>query len=799
MRRLEVIVTVLSLSSIFTTVLDAQSPSGDLRGRLTDARRISKEVAAVRVELEGTNLQSRTDSAGRFAFSGLPAATYTVVVTPTNRAPLRRVVTVRPGAIAEVSLDLREGPVTLEPLVVTAARPLHVIGHLPDVRDNVIYAGKKSEVITLDSLHANLAQDIERQILGRIPGAHFSETAAAGFPSNGVGFRGLDPTQSVELNTRQNGVNIAADLYGYPETYYTPPSEALDRIEVVRGAGSLAFGPQFGGTINYVVRKGALATRPSLSANLTSGSFGLLNAFSAVAGGTSRSTYYAFIHYRGEDGWRPNSGFRQVTAYGSATVHASERLTLGFDYTLFRNRIHMPGGLSDAEFARNPRQSFRARNWLASPWNVFATRLQYRFSPTTTWETVLSYLAGDRHLVWRNEDGGPQAPDTIDPETGTLVPREVERELFHNGTLESRLRLEHSWFGRPGTTAVGVRLGVNHMRRFEGGPGSTGSDFDMNLYGGTWERALRLTTTNAAAFVENIVHVSDRFSITPGVRFEYVRSQAAGYTDVTSSFTPRFLVYPLFGLGTEYVTSSSTALYANVSQAYRPVLYAALTPFGSIARVDSSLHSARGFNADLGWRGTIGDLVKVDLSTFYLHYGDRVGLRTLDDGAGGTILETANIGNSTHRGVEAYLEFDPPGLRGVDLFTSFAYVDARYTSGVFRGNRVEQAPRMVDRSGITYSRGRIATTVQLSYSSASYGDANNSVTPTDDAAAGFVPAYSVFDWSGQFRLGRKAELSVGINNLANTRYFTKRTDEYPGPGILPGIGRSLYITIGTRF
>jgi Fe(3+) dicitrate transport protein len=518
-----------------------------------------------------------------------------------------------------------------------------------------------------------------------------------------------------------------------------------------------------------------------------------------VAGGTARSTYYAFVDYRGEAGWRPNSDFRQVTGYGSATVHPSARLTLGFDYTLFRNRIHMPGGLSDAEFVQNPRQSFRARNWLASPWNIFAMRLQYRFSPIASWETVLSYLAGDRHLVWRNEEGGPQAPDTIDPATGALVPREVEREVFHNGTLESRLRFEHSWLGRPGTTAVGIRLGMNHMQRFEGGPGSTGSGFDMNLYGGTWERALRLETTNAAAFVENLVHASDRFSITPGVRLEYVRSQAAGYTDVTSSFAPRSLAYPLFGLGAEYVTSSSTALYANVSQAYRPVLYAALTPFGNIARVDSSLHSARGYNAEFGWRGTIGDVVKVDLSAFYLHYGDRVGVRTVDNGAGGTIIETGNIGNSRHRGLEAYLEFDPPGTSGIDLFTSFAYVDARYTSGVFRGNRVEQAPRVVDRSGITYAGGRVATTVQVSYSSTSYGDANNSVTPTDDAAAGFVPAYTVLDWSGQFRLGRRANLSLGINNLADRKYFTKRTDEYPGPGILPGIGRSLYVTIGSRF
>jgi Fe(3+) dicitrate transport protein len=797
MRQLAVVAIISSLFS--TPIAAAQSPNGVLRGRLTDGGKASVAVAGVRVDLAGTPIRTSTDSAGSFLFPALPAGSYTVVVIPADRNPLRRTVTVGAGRLTEISLDLREGSATLAPLVVTASRPLHVIGHLPASQDNVIYAGKKSEVITLDSLHANLAQDVERQILGRIPGAHFSETAGAGFPSNGVGFRGLNPTQSVEINTRQNGVNIAADLFGYPETYYTPPSEALDRIEVVRGAGSLAFGPQFGGSINYVVRKGTLATRPSISTSLSGGSFGLLHGFGSVSGGTGNSTYYGFVQYRGEDGWRPNSDFRQVTAYGSVTAHPSDRLTLGFDYTLFRNRIHMPGGLSDAEFAEDPRQSFRARNWLASPWNVLAGRVQYRISPTASWETVLSYLAGDRHLVWRNEDGGPEAPDSIDPATGLPLPREVERETFHNATVESRLRLDHSALGLPAITAFGVRLGRNRMRRFEGGPGSTGSDFDTNLYGGTWERALRLQTVNAAGFVESMVRVNDRFSVTPGVRFEYVRSSASGYTDVASSFAPRSLVYPLLGLGVELVTGSSTALYANVSQAYRPVLYASLTPLGSIARVDPALHSARGVNLDLGWRGTIGELVKLDLGAFYLHYGDRVGSRTVDDGAGGTLIEIGNIGNSRHRGVEAYLELDPPGLRGVDLFTSFAYVDARYTSGVFRGNRVEEAPRVVNRNGITWARGRFATTVQLSHSSASYGDANNSVTPTADAAAGLVPAYTVYDWSGQFRLGRKTEFSAGINNLSNRRYFTKRTDEYPGPGILPGSGRSFYLTIEKRF
>ena len=101
------------------------------------------------------------------------------------------------------------------------------LGNLGEVGGVVIYSGKKTEVLVLDSLDANTAQNNPRQILGRIPGANFSETEGSGFPANGIGLRGLNPVQSVEMNVRQNGYNIPADLYGYPETYYQPAMEAV--------------------------------------------------------------------------------------------------------------------------------------------------------------------------------------------------------------------------------------------------------------------------------------------------------------------------------------------------------------------------------------------------------------------------------------------------------------------------------------------------------------------------------------------------------------------------------------------
>ena len=690
-------------------------------------------------------------------------------------------------------------------IVIRANKPLHVIGHLPDVQGSVIYAGKKTEVLVMDSLRANVAQDIERQILGRVPGAHFSETEGAGFPSNGVGFRGLDPTQSVEINTRQNGIGLAADLYGYPETYYTPPSEALSRIEVVRGSASLAFGPQFGGSVNYVLRDGSnLRSRPTVFSAQTAGSYGLFNSFNSIGGVNERWKYYGFVHVRNDDGWRPNSESRQTAIYGSTTYSATDRFRFGLEYTAFRNRIHMPGGLSDEQFDSNPRASFRARNWLASPWNLAAFRATYDFAPTARLETVFSYMNSKRYLVWRNEDGGPGTLDEIDPQTNTFVPREVESETFRNGVLETRLRVDHGLFGASNTLATGVRLFKGTLDRFEGGPGSTAADFDMRLYGGTWERALTFGTTNVAAFAENLLRVNDRFSITPGIRYEFVRSTSRGYTDVDSVFTPRSYSYPLMGIGAQYAASSSTQIYGNVSGAYRPIVYASLVPLGSVVRVDPRLRAARGYNADLGWRGIVSDVIKFDLSGFYLSYHDRIGTRTSTD-ATGSFAESANIGNSVHTGAEAYIELDPLARAGdstktaFDIFTSLAYIDARYVSGQFKGNRVEQAPRVLARVGLTYGVGPVSSTLQASHTSSSFGDANNSMRPIDDAVAGFVPAYTVLDWSGAARLGGRMELSFGVNNLANTSYFTKRTGEYPGPGILPGMGRRMYLGLERAF
>ena len=105
---------------------------------------------------------------------------------------------------------------------------------------------------------------------------------------------------------------------------------------------------------------------------------------------------------------------------------------------------------------------------------------------------------------------------------------------------------------------------------------------------------------------------------------------------------------------------------------------------------------------------------------------------------------------------------------------------------------MEFAPSVVNRAGVTYARGRGSVGVQYSYVAKQFSDANNTVASLN-ANVGIIPAYGLVDLSAKWQLTRVIGLDAGVNNLANQYYFTMRTTEYPGPGIIPGIGRSIYL------
>jgi len=155
---------------------------------------------------------------------------------------------------------------------------------IPEIVGTNIYAGKKNALIVLENVQGNIANNTMRQVLAKVPGIHIWESDPSGIQI-GIAARGLSPNRSWEFNVRQNGYDIAADPFGYPEAYYNPQLQAVQRIEIIRGQGALQYGPQFGGMVNYILKNGSEINQPfEFETQQTIGSNGLINSYNAIGG-----------------------------------------------------------------------------------------------------------------------------------------------------------------------------------------------------------------------------------------------------------------------------------------------------------------------------------------------------------------------------------------------------------------------------------------------------------------------------------------------------------------------------------
>lgn len=683
-----------------------------------------------------------------------------------------------------------------------------MVERMPDVKDNIIYAGKKNEVVRLSTGSSNLAQNISRQVFAKVPGVHVWESDGSGVQM-GIATRGLSPNRMWEFNTRQNGYDIAADPYGYPESYYTPSVESLDRIEVIRGAASLQYGPQFGGVINYI-KKRSISNKPfGVEMMQTVGNYGMFSSFNAIGGTVGKFSYYSNINYRRSDGWRENNAYTTWNGYINLGYRINNKMNISLEYTRMDQLVQQPGGLNDSMFKADPRQSLRARNWFDLAWNIPALNFEYQINTNNRLNVKAFGLIGDRSSIGNLD--AINKPDTINRATGTYSSRRVDVDHYSNMGVEVRHLYGYTLFNRKHTLAGGLKYFAGETTRFRNTNGNRGTEFDLSVTSETRAVDMVYKTNNLAFFAENIFNITRKWSVTPGFRYEMLENTANGKyasaaTAVLSNATSQ-RKFVLFGLGTQYAISSNTNIYANFSQAYRPVLFSDITPSATTDSIDMNLKDATGYNMDLGYRGTVGNYLSFDVSTYYLSYDNRIGSYSVT----GRNYKT-NIGASVSKGVESYIEFTPtawmtkPVFGQVSIFSSVSINDSKYTDWINpdptkdRTNKVvENAPKYIQRYGITYAYKKFTTTFQYSSVSKAYSDAMNSEKYDATGVNGVIPAYAVADWSFSIKLKSMYRINGGINNVFDAAYFTRRGGGYPGPGLLPADGRLMYVGVGLKF
>ena len=761
---------------------------------------------------------TKTGPNGNYEIESLLPGHYVIAVFMPGKEVVRKSLDIADNNVY-VNFELNELSDKLDEITIDSnTNGVFGMRRLRAVESAALYDGKKNEVILLDGITANLATNNSRQIYARVPGLNIWESDGAGVQM-GIGGRGLSPNRNSNFNTRQNGYDIAADALGYPESYYTPPAQALERIEIIRGAASLQYGTQFGGLLNFVFKEGAVDKPAEVTSLQTVGSFGFVNSFNSVGGTVGSVRYYGFYQYKHNNGWRPNEQLTQHTAYLGARYTLSDNIWIKPEYTYMTYLAQQPGGLTDAQFELDPRQSNRERNWFHVNWNLWSLNANYSLSSLASLNTRFFGLFAQRDAL-----GNLGRIDRIDFGGN----RDLLVDRFKNWGNETRFLYRYPLLNDLSVLLVGARYYDGFTDRRQG-EGTNNNDADFSymstdlLEGSEFD----LPSKNISLFAENIFNVTPKFSIVPGIRFEHINTEADGYyRNVVKDLAGNVLLdekvdeqrkntrsFMFFGVGLSLKQSQQLELYGNFSQNYRAINFNDIRVNIGSLEVDPDIKDERGYNVELGVRGTVGQVFDYDISLFHLSYEDRIGtiLRKEPNPQFNNLVDRTfrfrtNIADAKIFGVESYAEVDvykllvnPFAVTRLSVFTNTALIKAEYArseeNGI-EGNEVELVPELNLKAGLIFAHQNLQLSYQVSFVSEHFSDASNAIrTPT--AIEGIIPAYTVMDASVQYTLGMY-RIDAGVNNLTDAVYFTRRATGYPGPGIIPSNGRSVYLTVGVR-
>ncbi len=713
-------------------------------------------------------------------------------------------------ALMEVSFDLNE----IE--VIDADRSSLGMAHLKYIEVDGLYAAKKNEIVLPDEMAANRSTNNSRQIFSKVAGVNVQETDAGGLQM-GIGVRGLDPKRTTNFNTRQDGYDISADALGYPESYYTPPIEAVEKIELVRGAASLQYGTQFGGLLNFKMKRGNEQKALEVVSRQTVGSYNYFGSFNSIGGSAGDWNYYAYFQHKNGNGWRPNTDFVSNGFYAQVGRKLGDKWSVDMAFTHNYYNTQQAGGLTDRQFETDPNVSFRDRNWFRVNWNVANVTINGQLTKNLSINSKTFVLSSSRAAlgflgsITRIDTGG--ARDMILGE-------------FNNLGNETRLIQRYNRNGVPGAIIIGSRLYQGDTRNRQGkAKGFDGPDYTFinpeNLEGSDFD----FPSQNAAFFAEALVPLSACWFLTPGMRFEHISTHSEGYYteqnrhpitgellsqnsfDAATNQERNIL---LMGIGFLWRCRTDVELYANASQNYRAMNFSDIYVNNPNIVIAPGMQDEKGFTIDLGAKGKLFKRVmSFDASLFMMQYRNRIGetLTTIEnqEGIKRIVNYRDNIADALFVGVELVEEIDftqwlfPSAPWQLTWFNNIALVEARYQNAeadLFNGNRVENVPLVNYKTGINFKQGRFASGIQFSWVGNQYTDASNAEF-FPDATVGTIPSCQVMDASLSYTM-KRFKLEGSVNNITDQIYFTRRATGYPGPGIIPAQRRMFFMTLEVK-
>lgn len=644
-----------------------------------------------------------------------------------------------------------------------------------------------------------------RDVLRQIPGVQVQESNGTGGSdiSLNVGVRGLTSRLSPRSTILLDGVPLAYAPYGQPQLSLAPLSlGSIETVDVVRGAGSVRYGPQnVGGIINFVTRSipKQFSGEVGVGVEGASRGGGTKTTPTLFVGGTNENGLGLALLYSGTHG----DGFRQSndhTSIDDLMLKGAYRISNTDDIAIslhrFEGKGRMPGGLTTAQFAANPFQSDR-------PFDEFTGSrtdgsIKYTHNDGVNKFEMLTYYTDSYRSSYLEQEG---TGASAGKRRLTTAPRN-----YKTFAVEPR----YSRLIDSGSVVQEVSVGFRYLREQASEVAARTGYYTPSPLENAYSRTQAPYQTSTGGTIAHAFYIDDRidfgnWTVTPGVRYESFRSHNDVFTVANNRVTNA--IYPkiesnevLPTLSVLYRASERWTLFANAGVSFGPQQYAQL------AQSTTSLHPEKAKTYEIGTKYK-GEAWSGELTLFNINFDKELQLaRSIT----GDVGQWTDLGATRHRGLESALRYDlgdlSASLKGLSVSGTYTYTQATSKAGNFAGRDLPFYSRQILTLGARYERGPWTLNADVyaqskQRSPGSPDDGKPYVTLEDSTGRlGNIPGYSTVNLRAAYDFGpsmSNLKLAVGIKNLFDRRYYNRSVDNNGGKYV--GQPRTLYLQASVAF
>jgi iron complex outermembrane recepter protein len=615
-------------------------------------------------------------------------------------------------------------------------------------------------VITAEDIEETGAQTIV-DVLQREPGV-FSQNYLGNPKAANIDVRGYGEAAPQNVLVLVDGRRVnAIDISGADLSHI--PVDAVERIEVYRGVGSVLYGDNAaGGVINIILKTGEGSPKATMSATIGSDNF--FKPELMITGKQGKLSYLVLTSALDTEGYRRNNGFYAKDGLGNFEFDALNNLKLKLSAGHHRDSYGQPGALFWAELHRgivDPKDSTRSyETATASTEDNFIN-----FEPEIKLkDNVVLSLGGsyrNRHIASFFDYGAGNFFDSMGQlQTYAFTPKVAISSPL--GRFKNILILGSDWY-KYSTTA-------NTSVNFFGSPSVATRDIDKKDF----------------AF-----YATDKFSPFSNLMVEAgYRKQRSAYDirnlDLTSnvseagtsrydreayrfsanySFVDKASVFVSYGRGFRFPATDefiSWGYYDSWSGVFVPT------------QINRALKPQTTDEFDVGFRWNPYRRFAGTVTYFRATNKDEIYLDPLT-------FANANYDKTSRQGIEAALFFNV--MTGLTLNVTYSYTEALFDGGPFDGNRIPLVPNNKASARLTYALANWDFTVASVYTGDRYAISDQA------NAQRTLPGYTTFDASIGFRYKKLAAM-LTVKNFTDKDYseigayspFRNDIGLYPSPG-----------------